>query len=72
MRGPKYAYLYTYTDREFSVRLGVLPGAKVRASWYDPRTGSSQDIGEFDNHGTQSFDPPGEPALGNDWALVLE
>lgn len=71
-RGPNYAYLYTYSGRPFSVRLGGLPSAKVRASWYDPRTGSSQDVGEFDNVGERSFDPPGEPIPGNDWVLVLE
>lgn len=71
-RGPDYAYLYTYSGRAFSVRMGALPGAKVRASWYDPRTGAGREIGEIDNAGTALFDPPGEPAPGNDWALVLE
>ncbi len=36
------------------------------------RTGSSQDVGEFDNVGERSFDPPGAPIPGNDWVLVLE
>ncbi len=71
-RGHDYAYFYTYTGRAFSVRLGVLPTAKVRAFWYDPRTASRQEIGKFDNQGTQPFDPPGEPAPGNDWTLVLD
>ncbi len=71
-RGPDYAYFYTYTGRPFAVRLGVLPGARIRASWYDPRTGSSQEVGEFDNTGEQTFDPPGETAAGNDWALIVE
>ncbi|MEZ5361122.1 MAG: putative collagen-binding domain-containing protein [Bryobacterales bacterium] len=71
-RGPDYAYLYTYTGREFSARLGVLPGKTLQASWYNPRNGASQPIGKIENAGERAFNPPGEPTPGNDWALVLE
>lgn len=71
-RGPDYAYFYTYTGRSFSVRLDELPGEKIQAYWYDPRTGQPKGIGPLDNSGEHLFDPPGEPAPGNDWALVLE
>ncbi|MCB1021415.1 MAG: glycoside hydrolase family 140 protein [Acidobacteria bacterium] len=70
-RGPDYAYLYTYTGRDFSVRLGALPGTTLQASWYNPRNGESQPLGAIDNSGERAFNPPGEPALGNDWALTL-
>jgi collagenase-like protein with putative collagen-binding domain len=29
-------------------------------------------IGEWAREGTRAFDPPGEPARGNDWVLVLD
>jgi hypothetical protein len=71
-RGKDYLFAYTYTGRPFEVRLGVLTGERVKASWYSPRDGSSQTIGEFPNTGTHQFTPPGTPAAGNDWVLVLD
>ena len=44
----------------------------IRASWCDPRTGSSELVDEFTKQGDREFDPPGEPAVGNDWVLLLD
>ena len=71
-RGEEYALLYTYTGKNFSVQLGKTDGDDVKASWFDPRTGKVTAIGEFENKGIKEFNPPGEPANGNDWVLVLE
>jgi hypothetical protein len=71
-RGKTYAVFYTWTGRRFRVRLGVIAGAKVKAAWFDPRTGAYQQIGTFTNEGIQEFDPPGKPKHGNDWVLVLD
>jgi hypothetical protein len=71
-RGDSYALLYAWTGRTFQVRLGTISGATLRAAWYDPRTGETHVVGTFANTGTREFDPPGEPAPGNDWALVLD
>lgn len=71
-RGKSYAVLYTWTGRTFRVKMGVVSGNKVRAMWFDPRTGATREIGTFANTGTRDFDPPGDPANGNDWALVLD
>jgi hypothetical protein len=71
-RGRSYALLYTYSGKKFGVKMGAISGQTVRTSWYDPRTGNSRTIGTFPNSGTREFDPPGEPAPGNDWVLVLE
>src|SRR3546814_14398467 len=54
------------------LRLGVVSGPKIRAAWYSPRDGAVTPIGTFDNRGARRFDPPGETAPGNDWALVLD
>ena len=71
-RGRGYAFVYAYTGRPFAVRMGIVSGAKVRAWWFDPRTGAAQEIGTLDNHGEHRFTPPGTPAPGNDWVLVLD
>ncbi|MBV4357647.1 glycoside hydrolase family 140 protein [Pinibacter aurantiacus] len=71
-RGKNYAFAYTYTGRTFSINMGKISGAKVKASWYSPRDGKYTSIGTFTNKGVQSFDPPGEQKEGNDWVLVLE
>ncbi len=71
-RGENYAFVYTYTGRPFRVRMGVMAGERVRAWWFDPRNGSSQEIGVFANEGERQFTPPGQPSPGNDWVLVLD
>jgi hypothetical protein len=71
-RGRGYAFLYTYTGQPFRVRMGRILGRTARAWWYNPRTGAAQHVGAFPNRGVQSFAPPGLPAAGNDWVLVLD
>jgi hypothetical protein len=72
LRGEGYTLLYTPTGHRLDVQLGKLPGTRVRASWFDPRTGQSTRLGEFENQGRRTFDPPGEEQPGNDWVLVLD
>ncbi len=71
-RGRNYAFLYTWSGKPFRVNMGIISGDSVRAWWYDPRTGHARTIGVFKNQGTRDFNPPGEPAPGNDWVLVLD
>jgi len=71
-RGNDYAMIYTYTGKIIPVQMGKIAGEKVKASWFKPADGTITEIGEFANSGTQEFDPPGEPANGNDWVLVLD
>jgi hypothetical protein len=71
-RGKSYAFIYTYNGRLIKVQMGKIAGAKVKASWFSPRDGSTQQISVVDNKGVQSFDPPGDKQDGNDWVLVLE
>ena len=71
-RGKNYAYIYTYNGRNIPVQMGRISGKKVKASWFDPRTGETQIIGKFANKGIHEFDPPGEVADGNDWVLILD
>jgi hypothetical protein len=71
-RGNDYAFIYTYTGRNIPVQMGKISGQKVKASWYKPVDGTMTEIGEFENTGIHEFDPPGEPANGNDWVLILD
>ncbi|WP_448537578.1 glycoside hydrolase family 140 protein [Sphingobium yanoikuyae] len=71
-RGAGYAMAYSYTGRPFRVRMGRIAGKRVRAAWFDPRTGTIQLIGHFANRGIRRFVPPGQPKAGNDWALLLD
>ncbi|RDC58556.1 DUF4038 domain-containing protein [Pedobacter chinensis] len=71
-RGEEFAMLYTYTGRNFSVQMGKIDGDDVKASWFNPRTGKTTFIGKFENKGIKEFNPPGEPANGNDWVLILD
>jgi len=71
-RGRDYAMVYSYTGRPFELRLGIVSGASLRAWWFDPRDGSAQAAGLVANKGTRRFTPPGRPAPGNDWVLVLD
>lgn len=71
-RGETYALVYTFNGRELQIAMGKIRGAKVNASWFNPRSGEQTEIGEFENRGTQSFDPPGDIEDGNDWVLILD
>lgn len=71
-RGETYAFIYTYTGRIIPVKMGIIKGDMVKASWFDPRTGEIKEISEFENTGTQEFMPPGGLTDGNDWVLILD
>ena len=66
-----YAMVYAPVGRPFRVRLDKLSGARVIAWWFNPRTGESTRIGEFDKRGEREFVPPG-PGEASDWVLVLD
>jgi hypothetical protein len=66
-----YAMVYTSWGKAVTVRLDKVSGAKVRAWWYDPRTGKATLIGEFDGSGERKFAPP-TSGNGQDWVLVVD
>ena len=71
-RGKDYALIYTWNGRDMKINMGKIGGAKVNASWYDPRTGQTKVLRKIENKGIKTFNPPGEVRNGNDWVLVLE
>lgn len=66
-----YAMVYAPVGRTFKVRMDKITGAKVKAWWFNPRTGTTEAIGEYPNTGERSFTPP-QPGEQLDWILVLD
>ncbi|NPV47151.1 MAG: DUF4038 domain-containing protein [Armatimonadetes bacterium] len=66
-----YAMIYLPTAGSVRVALGVLRAERLRAWWFDPRTGEARPAGEFAAEGEQDFTPPAD-AGGPDWVLVLD
>ena len=69
--GGSYAMVYVPVGRTFKVRMGKITGAKVKAWWFNPRTGTAEAIGDFPNTGERAFTPP-QPGEQLDWILVLD
>jgi hypothetical protein len=67
-----FALAYLPTKRTLTIDLAKISGKKVTVSWFNPRTGESTAIGEFETRGRRDFSPPGPEAPGHDWVLVLE
>ena len=59
---------YMPAKRTITVDLSSVSGSLARAWWFDPSTGSAQEIGDFQTTGNQSFTPPS----GGDWVLVVD
>lgn len=80
IRGKSYAFVYIPTGNKTTIKMGIISGEKVKASWFDPRNGHFTVIGEFKNSGEKSFEVPGmskelswlKSGRGCDWVLVLE
>jgi hypothetical protein len=72
LRGDGFAFAYIHTGRTFTMRLDALGGGELQAWWFDPRSGAATDAGRHRATGPVTFDPPGEPAPGNDWVLILD
>jgi hypothetical protein len=70
-RGDGYAFIYDAQGRPFTVNLNKISGQRVRASWFNPRSGDTQTTGEFANSGTHDFTAPSE-GFGSDWVLILD
>jgi hypothetical protein len=66
-----YAMVYAPVGRKFKVHMDKVTGPKVKAWWFNPRTGEATAIGEFPNTGEREFVSP-TPGEDLDWVLVLD
>ena len=62
-------YVYCPLDGGFEVNTSNLPDVRLRASWFDPRSGEVSVIEEFGRGERHGFSAPG---WGPDWVLKLE
>ncbi|CAN5545111.1 glycoside hydrolase family 140 protein [soil metagenome] len=67
-----FSIIYLPTGKSVNLKMSKIGKSKVKAWWFDPRTGTAEIIGEYVNLGVREFDPPGEPGRDNDWVLILE
>lgn len=80
IRGQSHAFIYIPTGADITIRMGILTGERIKAWWYDPRTGKTKLINEYANSGEKRFRVPGRSketswlrsGRGCDWVLVLE
>ena len=70
----KNALVYLPTASAVTVRWEAMAGPRVRAAWFDPRSGrEAQVIGIFPASGETQFEPPFSPVpTESDWVLTLE
>jgi hypothetical protein len=71
-RGEGYVFAYIYTGRTFTLNLRALGGAVSNCWWFNPRSGEATPAGTHRGTDAATYDPPGAPAPGNDWVLVLD
>ncbi len=72
-RNGRSVIAYTPYGSPLDIDLSQLAGERLRAWWFDPRTGVATEIGTFARDDTlQRFDPPGAEGRGNDWVLVVD
>lgn len=67
-----FALLYIPTGKTVNLKMSKIGKSKLKAWWFNPRTGEASSIGEYVNLGVKEFDPPGEQGRDNDWVLVLD
>lgn len=65
-----YAMIYLPTQREIVINMDKISGDRIKATWYNPRSGVWSVGGEYKSGGIQSFVPPMQD--GPDWVLVLD
>lgn len=70
-QGGGFAFIYSPAGKSFRVRLNKLIGGKIRAQWFDPRTGALSAAGEFDLVEDQEFQPA-TSGRGEDWLLIVQ
>ena len=71
LRGKDFAFLYSPNGLKMSVAMSKISGGKVKAYWYDPRSGSATFIGVYENSGVVEFIPPSS-GRRKDWVLILD
>jgi hypothetical protein len=67
-----FALVYTPFGDAFTLSLERMSATRLRLWWFNPALGTAIDVGERDREASLRFDPPADPARGNDWVLVVD
>jgi len=70
-RGQSYIFAYTFTGRNIRIKPGIITGKRVTARWFDPKTGETETIGEYQNNGVLEFSPPKKDNSCPDCVLII-
>jgi hypothetical protein len=70
-RGDGYAFIYSAQGRKFTVDLARVGAARLKAWWFNPRTGAVAEMETIDGVGKREFECPSE-GFGSDWILALD
>ncbi len=66
-----YAFIYIPDDRQVTINTLSIAASEIRAWWFDPSDGTSNEIGVFSNESPLRFKTP-QRSSGTDWVLVLD
>ncbi|HAC92029.1 MAG TPA: hypothetical protein DCF63_15600 [Planctomycetaceae bacterium] len=66
-----YAMVYIPDQRQASIKTQRIAADEIRACWFDPSSGVTQEIGLFKNQPTRSSETPTRET-GSDWVLILD
>ncbi len=64
-----YAFVYIPAKQEVTIDLTRLKSDKLKASWFNPRTGKTETDEDFENTGQKTF---ASPDNGPDWVLIID
>jgi len=67
-RGTGYAFIYLQKGGSITVDITKISGTKVKAWWFNPRTGDATVIDTYEKNGTKVFSKQDT----DDWVLVLD
>lgn len=74
LRSADFRVLWAYTGngRSYQVRTDQLAAGAIEARHIDPRTGTAGAWFGMARAGAVTVDPPGSPAIGNDWITEIQ
>jgi len=70
--GDNFCMVYIPTGKAIKMHLDKMAPQEVHCSWFNPRDGSSLDLGLISTGEITTFDPPGEEQRYNDWVLIVD
>lgn len=63
--------VYIPYGSSFELSSGAISGKTWHMQWFNPRNGTTIQVGELSPTGITGFDPPADEKAGNDWVLLL-